>query len=82
MAVTMDPIKEARLPGFYTDDRGVYGIILGRFYINCFINSDDGQYDVAVDTVDDKGDFAKNIRWVGFDDPADAIECLRRCGRL
>ena len=58
----MDPIKAVCLPGFYTDERGAYGIVFGRYYICCLVNSDDGQYDVTVDTVDDNGDFARNTK--------------------
>lgn len=73
----MDRIKAARLPGFYTDERGAYGIVLGDVYICCFINSDDGLYDVTVDTVDGNGDFALNIQWESYNDPAKAIQRLR-----
>lgn len=73
----MEQIKAAHLPGFYTDERGAYGIVLGGVYICCFINSDDGMYDVTVDNVDDNGDFALNIEWESYDDPALAIQRLR-----
>lgn len=73
----MDRIKAARLPGFYTDERGTYGIVLGDVYICCFINSDDGLYDVTVDTVDGNGDFALNIQWESYSDPTEAIQRLR-----
>lgn len=55
----MEPIIAARLPGFYVDARGAYGIVFRDYYICCFINSDDGSYDVTVDTISDEGDFDK-----------------------
>lgn len=74
---SMDKIKEARLPGFYTDERGAYGIVLGSVYICCFINSDDGLYDVTVDTVDGNGDFCLNLEWESFEEPQEAVKRLR-----
>lgn len=73
----MEKIKEYRLPGFYTDERGAYGIILGGLYICCFINSDDGRYNVTADAVDGNGDFALNLEWESYDDPAAAVRQLR-----
>lgn len=70
-------IREALLPGFYTDERGAYGIVLGSVYICCFINSDDGQYDVTVDTVGESGDFDLNLEWDSFDEPQKAVKRLR-----
>ena len=73
----MEPIIAARLPGFYVDARGAYGIVFRDYYICCFINSDDGCYDVTVDTISDEGDFDKNIVWDSYDDPNEAIADLR-----
>ena len=73
----MEPIIAARLPGFYVDARGAYGIVFRDYYICCFINSDDGSYDVTVDTISDEGDFDKNIVWDSYDDPNEAIADLR-----
>lgn len=73
----MDKIKAYQLPGFYTDERGAYGIIVGDVYVCCFINSDDGKYDVTADTLDDSGDFALNLDWESFDRPEDTVKCLR-----
>lgn len=73
----MDRIRAMKLPGFYTDERGAYGIVLGAVYICCFINSDDGKYDVTADTVDANGDFSLNIEWESFDNPIDAVQALR-----
>lgn len=72
----MQAIYKAALPGFYTDARGAYGIVIGRVYICCFIN-DDEMYDVTVDTVDENGDFALNIDWESFNTPTEAISQLR-----
>ena len=74
----MEPIKAVRLAGFYTDDNGMYGIVLGGVYICCFVDADDNQYEVTVDTVDDNGDFARNLEWESCKDPAEAIRHLRR----
>lgn len=73
----MDKIKACQLPGFYTDGRGAYGIVINSVYICCFINSEDGRYDVTADTVDSNGDFALNLDWESFDQPEDAVKCLR-----
>lgn len=73
----MKAIYEARLPGFYIDARGAYGIVIGRLYICCSINLEDGAYDVTVDTVDKNGDFALNIDWESYTDPKEAIHRLR-----
>lgn len=75
--VKMDKIKSYKLPGFYTDERGAYGIIIGKFYICCSVNIEDGKYDVTVDTLDDDGDFALNLDWESYDQPDDAINGLR-----
>ena len=73
----MNKIRAAKLPGFYTDERGAYGIVIDKDYISCFINSDDNKYDVTIDTIDANGDFAENKEWESFDNPEDAIACLR-----
>ena len=73
----MEKILDAGLPGFYTDARGAYGIIIGTVYICCFVNSDDGEYDVTVDTVDENGDFCLNLEWESYTEPINAINCLR-----
>ena len=74
----MEKIKEYKLPGFYTDGRGAYGIVIGLVYICCFVNSEDGMYDVTADTLDDAGDFALNLDWESYDQPKDTAQCLRR----
>lgn len=74
----MGRIKAAMLPGFYTDYRGAYGIIVGSVYISCFMNDEDGKFDVTADTVDVKGDFALNIDWESYDKPEDAVNGLRQ----
>lgn len=74
----MDKIKAYKLPGFYTDERGAYGIVINTTYICCFINSDDGKYDVTADTIDENGDFALNLNWESYDQPTDAVNALRR----
>lgn len=74
----MKEITASKLPGFYTDERGAYGIVLGDVYICCHINSDDGQYDVTVDTVDGSGDFALNLEWESFPSSEQAVAQLRR----
>lgn len=73
----MGLVKAARLPGFYTDERGAYGIVLGTVYICCFINSDDYQYDVTADTVDENGVFGHNLDWTSYITPDDAVARLR-----
>lgn len=77
----MEKIRAYKLPGFYTDERGAYGIVVNNTYICCFINDEDGKYDVTVDTVDDNGDFALNLEWESFDNPEDAVRCLRNMVR-
>lgn len=74
----MAAVKAYRLPGFYTDERGAYGVIVGKVYICCFVNSEDGKYDVTADTLDANGDFALNLDWESYDQPEDAVKCLRR----
>lgn len=74
----MDAIKAYQLPGFYTDERGAYGVIVGKVYICCSVNNEDGKYDVTADTLDGNGNFALNIDWESYDKPEDAVECLRR----
>lgn len=74
----MEKIKSARLPGFYTDERGAYGIVLNGKYICCFVNIEDGKYDVTVDTIDENGDFALNLDWESYENPMDAINALRK----
>lgn len=76
----MAVIYAQHLPGFYVDGRGAYGIVLGNVYVCCFLDSDDFTdflYDVTVDRVDENGDFALNIEWESFQNPTDAIKCLR-----
>lgn len=74
----MEKIKAAKLPGFYMDERGAYGIVIGTFYICCFINQSNDEYDVTVDTIDENGDFALNLEWESYKWSDDAINCLRR----
>lgn len=74
----MNKIRAAKLPGFYTDERGAYGVIIGDVYICCSVNDEDGKYDVTIDGIDHNGDFAENQKWESFDNPEDAIACLRR----
>lgn len=74
----MDKIKAYQLPGFYTDERGAYGVIVGKVYVCCFVNGEDGKYDVTADALDSNGDFALNLDWESYDLPEDAVKCLRR----
>lgn len=74
----MEAIREYKLPGFYMDERGAYGIVLGGVYICCFFDSDDRKYNVTVDEIGPLGDFDQNIKWEWFDEPRDAINCIRR----
>ncbi len=74
----MDKIKSAKLPGFYVDERGAYGVIINRVYICCFVNDIDGKYDVTADTIDEHGDFALNLEWMSFEESSDAINALRQ----
>lgn len=46
----MQKIRDYRPPGFYTDEHGAYGIVLGGVYINCFINNN-GSYGVTADAI-------------------------------
>lgn len=73
----MQAIYDAQLPGFYIDARGAYGIVIRQWYICCFINSEDGAYDVTVDTISCSGDFDNNVEWESYDNPWRAIDCLR-----
>lgn len=74
----MAAVKAARLPGFYVDERGAYGVIIGTVYICCFVNGEDGRYDVTADSLDGNGDFALNLDWESYGQPEDAVRCLRR----
>lgn len=74
----MVAIRECKLPGFYMDERGAYGIVLGGVYICCFYNDFDGVYNVTVDEIGTLGDFDKNIEWEWFGEPRDAINCIRK----
>lgn len=73
----MEAIKAYQLPGFYTDERGAYGIILGNLYICCFVNSDTGLYNITVDGIDSIGDFSLNREWESCAEPAQAIKQMR-----
>lgn len=74
----MKEITKYELPGFVLDNSGRYGIMLGGVYLCCFINSDSGEYDVTVDTVDTHGDFALNLEWESYGHDAVAtIQGLR-----
>lgn len=74
----MSKITAYRLPGFYLDCRGAYGIVVSDVYICCFVNSEDGKYDVTVDGIDENGDFAFNRSWESYDSPEEAIWALRQ----
>lgn len=73
----MEPVIAAQLPGFYVDARGAYGIVFRDVYICCFVNPDDGQYDVTADMIGDTGNFDKNCVWDGFDTPEEAVRALQ-----
>jgi len=78
----VDRIVAYGLPAFYVDGYGRYGVVIKDTYICCFINSDDGLYDVTRDTVDSNGDFALNLDWFSTDDPSVAIQMLRDMVKL
>lgn len=73
---SMNNITEKPIPGFYMDQGGRYGIVLGGVYICCFVDVDDATYNVTVDGVDEKGAFARNISWDWYFDPSEAIKRL------
>ena len=74
----MEDIRKSNLPGFYMDERGAYGIVLGGVYICCFFDSEDYTYNVTVDEIGTLGDFDKNLEWESFSKPSDAVKCIRR----
>lgn len=75
----MEEILKYPAPGFYLDERGAYGVVIGAVYICCFV--DDGEYDVTADTIDENGDFALNLEWESFKDPSDVLASLRQMAK-
>ena len=74
----MQKVESSKLPAFYTDARGAYGVVIGTVYICCFVNQDDWKYNVTVDGISAEGCFDLNFEWEGYDTAEDAVKCLRR----
>lgn len=71
---SMDDILAYKLPAFYMDCRGVYGIVVYDYYISCSVNDDNGKYDAKVETLDDQGRFSVLKQRKFFDDPKEAVD--------
>lgn len=78
---TMDKIIAYRLPGFYIDARGVYGILVCSYYISCSI-TEAGQYDVELEAIGSNGTFSKACQPCYFDTAKDAVNHLCRLLRV
>lgn len=78
----MSKIAAAKLPGFYIDARGVYGIIVGKAYITCTVEND--LYVCKAYTVNDEtGDFDFPVREpYPMEDPIEAVNTLRSLVKL
>lgn len=55
---TLQPIIDAKLPGFYLDVTGALCIMIGPYRISCYVDQDDDTYTISTDMLDNKGDFA------------------------
>lgn len=73
----MAVVYKSGLPGFYRDGRGAYGVVVDGYYISCYVNTEDGLYDVTVDTVGDDGLFNTNVDWECYCKVDEAIDRLR-----
>ncbi len=74
----MKEITAYKLAGFNLDEAGRYGVVIGDVYICCFVNSDDGMYDITRDTMGYSGCFDLNLDWESTSDPHEAIDMLCR----
>ncbi len=71
----MKEILNLRLPGFYLDARGVYGIMVGKAYITCEVMDD--SFVCRAYTPDRTGDFKNIIREHEAKSAGDAVGWLR-----
>lgn len=56
-------INKHMLPGFYIDATGSYSIVIYKYLISVFLNSDTNELEVTMDTIGDSGFFDWNVEW-------------------
>lgn len=56
-------IDKHMLPGFYIDVTGCYSIVIYKYLISVFLNSDTDELEVTMDTISDRGFFDQDIEW-------------------
>lgn len=56
-------IDKHMLPGFYIDVTGCYSIVIYKYLISVFLNSDTNELEVTMDTISDSGFFDWNVEW-------------------
>lgn len=71
-------IDKHMLPGFYIDVTGSYSIVIYKYLISVFLNSDTDELEVTMDTISDRGFFDQNIEWEAPTSDEEVVATIKR----
>ena len=76
----MKAVVDTKLPAFYVDAGGRYGVVYNGHYICAWPNRESGTIDVTSDVLDYDGTFSCSQEWESFapDETAAIVRALRK----